>query len=78
MKHTKYLNRGVGDHQLLQIQQRLKNFVNWWLETQMTLKLVEDPLHSNNVMICQILHDDLAKRKVSAMFVPHGLTNKRK
>lgn len=33
----------------------------------MTLKLVEDALHSNNVMVCQILLEDLAKRGVCAM-----------
>jgi len=43
----------------------------------MTLNLVEDPLHSNNVMICQILHENLAKSRLSAMFVLHGLTNKQ-
>jgi hypothetical protein len=68
----------VGYHQLLEIQQQLQNFVNWWLETQMTLNLVEDPMHINNVMICQILHENLAKSRLSAVFVPHSLTHKQK
>jgi len=78
MKRMKCLNQGVGCHHLLQIQQHLQNFVTWWLETQMTVNLVEDPLHSNKVMICQILHENLAKSRFSAMFVPHGLTDKQK
>ena len=78
IKHMKCLNQGVGYHQLLQIQQQLQNFVNWWLETQMTVNLVGDPLHSNNVMICQILHENIAKNRLSAVFVPHGLTDKQK
>jgi hypothetical protein len=78
VKHMKCLNQEVGYHQLLQIQQQLQNFVNWWPETQMTLNLVEDSLHSNNVMICQILHENLAKSRLCALFVPHGLTEKQK
>jgi hypothetical protein len=70
MKHIKCLNQGVDDHQLLQNHQQLQNDVHWWLETQMTVKLVDNPLHSINVMICQILHEDLAKSRVSALFVP--------
>jgi hypothetical protein len=39
----------------------LQNFVYWWLETQMTVNLLEDHLHSNNVMICQFRHENLAQ-----------------
>ena len=44
----------------------------------MTLKLLEDELHINWKMICQILHDYLEERKICMKFVPHSLTVEQK
>jgi len=39
------------------------------------LKLLEDELHINWNMICQILHDCLEETKICMVFVPHSLTD---
>jgi hypothetical protein len=39
------------------------------------LKLLEDELHINWNMICQILRDCWEERKICMEFVPHSLTD---
>jgi hypothetical protein len=39
------------------------------------LKLLEDELHINWNMICQIIHDCLEETKICMEFVPHSLTD---
>jgi len=44
-------------------------------DLSMILKLLEDELHINWNVICQILYDCLEERKICMEFVPHSLTD---
>jgi hypothetical protein len=46
-------------------------------DSRLTLGIISDELNINNDTILQILHEDLRKRKICAMFVPHSLRNER-
>jgi hypothetical protein len=39
----------------------------------MTIKLIESELHINWEMICQVIVEDLGKKKIYRNFVPHSL-----
>lgn len=39
----------------------------------MTIKLMESEVHINWEMICQIIFEDLGKKKICRKFVPHSL-----
>jgi hypothetical protein len=43
-----------------------------------TLRMMSDELNVNKEIIHQILHEDLQKRKICAIFVPHSLTKEKK
>jgi transposase len=44
-------------------------------DRRLTLRMMSDELNINKDTIRQILHEDLRKRKICAMFVPHSLTS---
>jgi hypothetical protein len=62
----------VGGHQLLKIWKLMQKFVKWCVETV-------DPVTGGGKLyimwetVGPILHQDLGKRRIYTMFVPHSL-----